>query len=451
MFSMPLIGSNLAQSSKHLVDAVMLGRYGVEELAAGVLAGTVFLITFLVGSGFAMAAIPLAAEARGAGLTWRVRRVLRMSFWLSALYWLLLAGPLHYIEPFLLLLGQQPETARLAGEYMTVALWGIFPAITVMVLKSFFMALGKPGIILWATALGAIINVPANYALIFGNWGAPELGIKGAAYATIAAHTATLLAMAAYLLTDATCRSYSLLSRLWKPEWKILAGVFRLGWPVSATLISETGLFAACSVMMGWISTAALAAHGIVLETAAFVFMIYLGFANAATAQAGYAVGMRDKISLVLAAKAAIALTTVTVAAVVLVFFAIPELLVRAFLDRSSDEAAEVLAIGIHLIYMAAVFQIGDALQVVVLGLLRGLSDTRVPMIIAAVSYAAVGLPVSYVLGFTAGFGEIGVWCGFIAGLGTAAVLLLLRFRRKLSVLDFEARERAKPALEAPE
>ena len=447
-FAMPLIGSNLAQSSKHLVDALMLGRYGVDELAAGVLGGTIFVITFVVGSGFAMAAIPLAAEARGAGLTWKVRRIIRMSFWISALYWLLLWAPLHFIEPFLLRLGQEPEIARLCGEYMTIVLWGIFPAITVMVLKSFFMALGKPRIILWATALGAFINVPANYMLIFGNWGAPELGIKGAAYATIAAHGITLIAMLIYLLTDATCRSYSLLSRIWRPEWTYLASVFRLGWPVSATLISEIGLFAVCSVMMGWISTATLAAHGIALETAAFVFMIYLGFANAATAQIGFAVGARDRNSLVLTAKAAIVLTAVTVAAVVAVFLSVPELLVQAFLDRRSEEAAEVLLIGVHLIYLAAAFQIGDGLQVVALGLLRGLSDTRAPMIIAAVSYAAIGLPVSYFLGFTADLGGVGIWTGFVAALGTAAVLLLLRFRQKLRALDFSGPDRAQQSPE---
>ena len=437
LFAIPLIGSNVAQSSKHLVDAIMLGRYGVDELAAGVLAGTMFIITFVVGSGFAMAAIPMAAEARGSGLTWKVRRIVRMSFWLSTLYWLILFVPLHYAEALFLMLGQQPEIAQLAGEYMTIALWGVFPAMTVMVLKSFFMALGKARVILWTTALGAIVNVPANYALVFGNWGAPELGIKGAAYATIAAHSLTLVVMVIYLLLDPVSRSYNLLLRFYRVEWKILGRVFTIGWPISATLISEIGLFAACSVMMGWIDTATLAAHGIALETAGFVFMVYLGFANASTAQVGFAVGTRSKTSLVLAAQAAIFLTTLTATAVMLIFLIFPEHLVRAFLDTESDEAAMVLSIGIQLLYLAAAFQIGDALQVVALGLLRGLSDTRIPMIIAVFSYAGVGLPVSYFLGFTVGMQGVGIWCGFIAGLAAAAILLLLRFHQKTRTLNF--------------
>ncbi|MCY4006152.1 MAG: MATE family efflux transporter [Rhodobacteraceae bacterium] len=436
-FSAPLIGSNLAQASKQLTDAAMLGHYGVDELAAGVLAGTIFLITFVVGSGFAMAAIPLASEARGAGLTWKLRRIIRMSFWLSTTYWLLLFMPLHHIETVLLLLGQEPTIARLAGEYMAIAVWGIFPAMTVMVLKSFFVALGKPKIIFWATLLGALINVPANYMFIFGNWGAPELGIAGAAYATIFAHGLTLSVMLLYLLIDGDCRTYSLFARLWKPEWKILGSVFQLGWPVSVTLTSEIGLFAAGSVMAGWVGTISLAAHGIVLETAAFVFMIYLGFANAATAQAGFAVGARSRAALGRVTRAVLTLTGLTVVVVVIIFISIPELLVRAFLDTESEGASEVLRIGITLVFMGAAFQLADAFQVVALGLLRGLSDTRMPMIIAAISYSLVGLPVSYVAGFVIGWGAVGIWCGFIAGLAIAAVWLLFRFRRKLRSLDF--------------
>ncbi len=437
IFALPIIGSNLAQSAKHLTDTVMLGRYGVDELAAGVLAGVIFMITFIVGSGFAQAAIPMAAEARGAGLTWKVRRVIRMSFWLSCAYGLILVPPLFQTERFLLLLGQQEDIARLAGDYMDIALWGIFPALSVMVLKSFFVALAMPRLILWATVFGALLNIPANYAFIFGNWGAPELGIQGAAVATVAAHSAGLLILLVFSFTNANCRSYSLYSRFWRPEWQTLLAVFRIGWPISITLIAETGLFAVCSIMMGWISTEALAAHGIALEAAAFVFMMYLGVSIAVTTQVGFTVGQRDRDAIVLMIQAATAVTFILAIMVVVVFVSIPELIVSAFLDESAEKAAVVLSIGITLMYLGAAFQIGDALQVVALGILRGFSDTKVPMLIAAFSYAVVGAPISYLLGFIAGWGSVGVWCGFIIGLGMAALLLFLRIRILLSQLDF--------------
>ena len=205
--------------------------------------------------------------------------------------------------------------------------------------------------------------------------------------------------------------------------------VFRLGWPISATLVAETGFFSVTAIMMGWIDTESLAAHGIALEIAAFVFMIYLGLANAGTVMVGRAFGIADRTAIILASRAAIILCVLAVAATVLVFVSIPATLVSAFLDEDSGNTERVVEIGVALIYIAAAFQAGDALQVVALGLLRGLKDTHHPMIIAAVSYAVIGVPSSYLLGFTFGGGAIGIWFGFVIGLGTAAALLLLRFR----------------------
>ena len=169
--ALPVIGSNLTQSVKHLTDAVMLGWYGVDELAGGVLGSTLFGLTFIVGSGCAMAAVPLAASAEGARQTWRVRKVIRMGLWLSILFVFLVMYPLWRTEDFLLLLGQKPSTAALAGDYMRIAVWGLFPAVAIMGLKSFFMALVRAQVVLWSTLAGALFNVLANYALIFGNLG----------------------------------------------------------------------------------------------------------------------------------------------------------------------------------------------------------------------------------------------------------------------------------------
>ena len=352
-----------------------------------------------------------------------------MGLWLSLIFGLLVLWPLQRTEEFLLLLGQETLTAGLAGDYMRIAAWGLFPALAIMALKSFFMALVRPQVVLWSTLAGAVFNVFANYALIFGNWGFPELGIRGAAVATVVSHSLALLIMLAFLQARSAFRRYSLLSNFLGPDWPTLWEVFRLGWPISATLVAETGFFSVTAIMMGWIDTESLAAHGIALEIAAFVFMIYLGLANAGTVMVGRAFGIADRTAIILASRAAIILCVLAVAATVLVFVSIPVTLVTAFLDEDSGNVERVVEIGVALIYVAAAFQVGDALQVVALGLLRGLKDTRHPMIIAAVSYAVIGVPSSYLLGFTFGGGAIGVWLGFVIGLGTAAALLLLRFR----------------------
>ncbi len=434
--ALPVIGSNLTQSLKHLTDAIMLGWYGVDELAGGVLGTTLFSVVFIVGSGCAMATVPLAASAEGSGLTWRVRRVIRMGIWLSLIYGVLVLLPLWNTRWLLVSLGQEELTASLAGDYMRIAMWGMLPALGIMALKSFFMALVRPRIVLWATLAGVVLNILANYGLIFGNWGFPELGIKGAAIATVVSHCFALLIMFLYTEFKPDFRKYSLFSNFLRPDWPAFREVFRLGWPISATLVAETGFFAITAIMMGWIDTETLAAHGITLEIAAFVFMIYLGLANAGTVQIGRAIGLQDRAGIFLASRAVIMLCVGAVAIVVLVMVSVPETLISAFLDTDADNADHVIAIGVSLLYVAAAFQLADALQVVALGLLRGLSDTHLPMIIATFSYAVLGLPASYLLGFTLGGGGVGVWTGFVIGLGCAAVLLFLRYRLLLSRLE---------------
>ncbi len=433
--ALPIIGSNLAQSSTHLADAVMLGWYGVDALAAGVLGSTAFMIIFIVGSGFAIAAISLAANAEGGGLTWKVRRIVRMSWWITMLFAILMVVPMWNAGALMVAFGQEPHIAALTGEYMRIATWGLFPALTVGVMRSFFLALVRPQIVFWATATGASINALANYALIFGNWGAPELGLRGAAVASVASQSISLGLMLIYLNATSGFRSYSLLKTLWRPDWSEFKSVFQLGWPISATLFAEVGLFSLSAVMMGWIDTATLAAHGIALQIASIVFMVYLGFSNASTVLVGRAVGRRDIEELKSSARKVLILTLIMVCATVLAFVAFPETLVGAFLDRTDDASADVLRIGIVLVYLAAVFQLADALQVTALGLLRGLNDTRVPMVIAAVSYAIVGFPSSYLLGFVFDLKGPGVWAGFIIALGLAAVLLFRRFSIKLKEL----------------
>ncbi len=434
--ALPVIGSNLTQSLKHLTDAVMLGWYGIDELAGGVLGATLFTVTFIVGSGCAMATLPLAASAEGSGQTWRVRRVVRMGLWLSIIFGMLALWPLWQTEEFLLILDQEPSTAALAGDYMQIAVWGLLPALGIMALKSFFMALVRPQIVLWSTLAGALFNIIANYALIFGNWGFPELGIQGAAVATVVSQSMAMAIMLMFLRVKPAFRQYALFSNFLKPDWPVFVEVFKLGWPISATLVAETGFFAITAVMMGWIDTESLAAHGIVLEIAAVMFMIYLGLANAGTVMVGRAFGTKDRDGIILASRAVIILCVVAVAGTMLIFVSIPETLVGAFLDSDSGNIDRVVEIGVTLMYIAAIFQIGDALQVVALGLLRGLKDTQFPMIVAAISYAVIGVPASYLLGFTFGGEGAGVWFGFVIGLSCAAALLLVRFRLLLGKLD---------------
>ena len=266
--------------------------------------------------------------------------------------------------------------------------------------------------------------------------GISRAGHPGAAIASVVAHSISLFAMVLYSLLVAEIRRYRLFNNIWRRDLQALSEIFNLGWPISATLLAETGLFGISAVMMGWIDVESLAAHGIAIEIASIVFMVYLGFANAGTAQLGRAMGKKDRIALTAASQSVVAITLIAAGLTVVMMMAIPQTLVVAFLDQNIELDSKVVVVGVTLVQLAALFQFADAMQVVAIGLLRGLSDTRTPMIIATFSYLIVGIPTGYVLGFVVGFGGVGIWLGFIVGLGLAAVLLFMRFRKLLNRVD---------------
>ena len=427
---LPLIGSHLAQMALHVSDTIMLGWYSVEALAAVVLGATLFFTLFILGSGFAQAVMPMVAHAVASGSEPEVRRSARMGLWLSAAYGLAVLPVMWWSKALLLAIGQRPEVAQLAQDFLRIAGVGMVPALVIMVMKSYLAAMHRTQVVLWVTVGGVGLNVAVGWVLIFGHYGAPELGIRGAAIASIATQFTTALALMAYASLYGPIRRYGLFRRFWRSDNAALRQVWRLGWPIGLTGLAESGLFSAASVMMGWIGTRDLAAHGIAMEVAAITFMVHLGLSNAATVRAGQALGRGDGVALADGARAAIGLSVLFGCLAVAVLLSVPQVLIGLFLSDDDPQRAELIRIGSGLLAMAALFQFADAAQVMALGLLRGVQDTRVPMLIAAVSYWGVGVPASYALGIAAGYGGVGIWLGLVVGLVCAAGLLMVRFWR---------------------
>ncbi|APX25142.1 MAG: MATE family efflux transporter [Rhodobacteraceae bacterium] len=442
LLGLPLVGGHLAQMAIGLTDAAMIGRYGVAELAGLTLATTAFAVIFLFGSGFAWAVTPMIAQYDAEGNHTMIRRATRMSLWLSIGVFLLAMPLMWFSAPALEALGQAPQVARDAQTYLRVAGFGLLPALGVMVFKSYLGALEHTRMVFWITVLAALANALANYMLIFGNFGAPELGIRGAAVASLVSHGVSFAGCALYARVQLP--QYPLWQRFWRPDVELLRDVFSLGLPIGLTTLAEVGLFGASAILIGLFGPVPLAAHGIGLQITAATFMIHLGLANAATIRAGQARGRRDAVFLRRDARTVFALSIAAVVVTVALFLLVPEALVGIFLSPDDPQREAILAIGVALLMVAAAFQLVDALQVVALGLLRGLQDTRGPMIIAAVSYWGLGLPAGWLLGLHGGFGTVGVWFGLTIGLGAAAVLLLLRFwRRALPALDAQQAARS--------
>ncbi|TPW30356.1 MATE family efflux transporter [Pararhizobium mangrovi] len=427
----PLAGAQLAQMAINTTDLLLLGRLSASDLAAGVLATQVFFIVYIFGAGFTNAVMPVAAHAHGRGDATLVRRSVRMGLWVVFIYSAVMVVPLHFTEALLLLAGQKPQIAALSGDYMRIAEWALFPGLGVMALRAFFTAIGRAQIILWAMIGGTLANLVVGYAFIFGELGAPALGIRGAAVGSLGTNTIIFVLLALVAGKARAYRAYALFTRMWRADWPVFAEVLRLGFPVATTIIAEVGLFTMSSLMMGWLGTVALAAHGIVLQITAIAFMVPLGLSQAATVRVGQAHGSGDRQALARAAGAVVALGVVVSLAGAALFWLVPKWLIGLFLDENDPLSGRVLAAAVPFLAVAACFQLADCMQVLGAGLLRGLRDTRVPMMLALFSYWIVGMPMAYILAFKLDYGGVGVWLGLAGGLVTAAILATWRFQHR--------------------
>ncbi len=425
---LPLVGSHIAQMALHVVDTVVLGWYGVTELAAVVLGGSCFFVVFVLGGGFAQAVMPMVAQALGRGDETEVRRATRMGMWLSILFGVLIYPLFWFSEPILLAAGQKPDVAALAGDFLRLAGLGMIPALLVMVLKSYLAALERTQVVLWVTVSAVGLNALLCYPLVFGRWGLPEMGVVGSALATLLIQVLSLVVIALYAAVLPSLRRFHLFQRFWRPDWHAMGQVFRLGAPIGLTGLAESGLFQATALMMGWIGTVELAAHGIAMQVTAIGFMVHVGLSNAATVRTGRFAGAGEWGDLRRGAGMAIAISAVVGVAQIALYLSFAEPIVGLFIDRSSAEAPLILAFGGVLLIYAAAFQMMDAAQVLALGLLRGVQDTAVPMGIAAVAYWLIGVPAAWYLAFRADWGGPGLWMGLVIGLFCAASALMWRF-----------------------
>lgn len=426
----PLIGAQLAQLGIHTTDVVILGRLGAAHLAAIVLASSFFFTIFILGSGFANAVMPMVAQAYGRGDTVSVRRAVRMGMWVVLIYSAAMSPIFFNAESLLLYAGQKPEVAALAGSYLKIAQWGMGPGLLFMTLRGLVSAHGRAGIVLYVTIIVLTVNAVFAYALVFGHFGFPAMGIEGAAIVSFGVNLLSFVLLTAYIQSRPELRRYELFVRFWRPDWQAFREVVQLGLPIGLTMLAEVSLFTGASLLMGSIGTLQLAAHGIALQLASIAFMIPLGLAQAGTVRVGVAHGRGDHLGVVRAAWAVLIVAAVIAVGGGVLFALIPETLASIFLDKAGKDSAAVLAIAGPFVIIAGIFQLVDGLQAIAAGLLRGLKDTRIPMIMAVISYWPIGFLCAWFFAFPAGFGGIGVWFGFLAGLAAASVLLNWRFYR---------------------
>jgi len=436
----PVVAAQLAHISMSFVDTVMVGRLGPEALAGVALGNTVFFFFAIMGMGMVRAVGPLVSQAVGAEDPRAVGHSVRQGLWLAGGLGLVVLIILSNVEPVLRWTGQRPVAIEGATRYLDAIRWGILPFLGFTALRSFVEGLSRPLPVTIISFVGVAVNIGANELLMFGHWGLPALGLAGTGWASTIVFSVLFGALAVLVHRADPFAEHGVFARIREPDPSTLRELVWVGAPMGASRGIESSLFTITTVLMGMLGTTALAAHQIALQCAAFAFMVPLGIGMAGTVRVGRAAGARDEAGARRAGGVAMGLATVFMAGTAALFWTLPRPLVGLYLDLSDPGNAEVIALAVQLLGVAAVFQLFDGLQVAAHGALQGLKDTRVPMGIAMVTYWGIGLTTGYLWGVRGGGGPEALWWGLVVGLAAAAVLLVLRFHRQVGrAVDEEA------------
>lgn len=424
---LPLAAAQLAQMAMGVTDTALLGALGPDALAAGGLATSIGITALVVLQGVLAAVGAFVAQARGGQRDGDIPGL----YWTGLFLAILLMIPAFLLfasaEPVLTAAGEPPALAHATGQFLAYLQWSVPGALIGTGLqRAFLPAIGAGWIIFPVTLAGALLNVVLCYALIYGSAGLPALGFLGPAVATSIVQTG--IAVGLTLFTHTARRHHV---RWTRPRWATTSALLRLGLPIGATYAVETTLFLAVALLLGLLGPEALAAQQVALMSISIAFMIPLGLSQAANVRVGYAIGARDPAAARRAGIAAIALGAAVEFACAGVSLFAPDQVVRLFLTPGTEAAL----IAIALLRVAALFQVADGVQTVAAGALRGLGDTRIPFLLAAFGYWAVGFPAAWFLTLHTSLGPTGAWWGLAAGLTTVAALLTARFLSRTDAL----------------
>ena len=436
----PVVVAELGWITMGMVDTLMVGRLSAEAIGAVGIGSSLFFAVGVFAMGLMLGLDTLVAQAYGAQRLDECHVWLLHGVTLAVLLTLPMMAVLWTLIALLPRWGLHPDVLVLATPYLHVVTWSVLPLLLYAAFRRYLQGMGIVRPVMIALVLANVMNAIANWMLIFGRLGAPAMGVTGAAWATVASR----VVMAAVLLGVIVYRerssglphrsSYAAKAGLFDTPMRIelarMRRMFAIGLPASMQITLEVGVFAAATALAGLFQPAALAAHQLALHFAGFTFMVPLGVASAGAVRVGHAVGRQDPAGIERSGWTAIALGTGFMAGAAIVFLVLPRVLIGAF---TSDEG--VIAAGVSLLAVAAVFQLFDGLQGVTTGVLRGLGDTRTPMLWNLAGHWFIGLPLGYTLAFAFGFGVVGLWWGLSTGLIICGVALLIVWIRHLRVL----------------
>lgn len=425
----PLILANLTQQAIQATDVLLMGRLGAGQLAAATLALNLTFTFNLLMLGLVIASSPMMATALGQrfNAVRDIRRTFRAGLWLIAAmlptYWFIL----WHVGDMMRLFGESEDLARQGQTFLRAYMWCTAPWLVFQLLRNFVSALERPRVVLWLSLGGIALNALLGWSLIFGHLGLPALGLVGGGLGSTLTWLLMCGALIAVVLADRRFRRFHLFGHWWRFDGQRTMAMIRLGWPIGATMALEMGVFALAAYFMGWIGAPAVAAHAVALQLAALTFMVPLGLGQAATVRVGLALGRGDEAGIARAGWTAWVIGVGFMGTMALVMWSIPRALITLFL-KDAPANAVVIALAVSFLRVAAAFQLVDGAQVIGAGMLRGLHDTRWPLLFALVGYWIVGLGIGAWLAFGRDWKGVGIWVGLASGLAAVAVLMLVRW-----------------------
>jgi MATE family multidrug resistance protein len=431
MLAFPIVIGQVSQMLMGATDAVMIGRVGKVPLAASAFTHSLFMLVFIVAIGVLMSVSVLVARAHGARQSRECAAILQHGMLLGLGLGVAGMAAMLAARPWLGHFGQPPEVVAEVRPYFDLIAWSIIPTLVFQVLRQFSEAVDRPWVPMGILLGGVGLNVLLNWILIYGNLGAPVLGLAGAGWATLTARVVAAVLLWWWLARRPEIRNEwpsAVLPHAWltKLTWPRLREMLRIGVPAAIYLLFEVGAFSAAALMMGLLGTVELAAHHIALTCAGFTFMFPLGISIAVSVRIGRAVGEERLGALRMIGFGALGAGTLVMLGCALFFLLAGRSLVAGF---STD--LEVIALAAQLLVVAAIFQLFDGAQVIASGALRGMTDVILPMVITFIAYWVIALPGGYWFGVRGAYGPLGIWAALAAGLAAAALLLIWRFYHK--------------------
>jgi len=430
--AVPVIMGMLGHTFVQLADNIMVGQLGTAELAAVSLGNSFVFVAMSLGIGFSTAITPLVAEADAAGKKEDGKSALKHGLLLCTILGLLLFGVIMLAKPVMYLMKQPPEVVELALPYLDLVALSLVPLIIFQAFKQFSEGLSQTKYPMYATIIANVVNITLNYLLIFGNLGFPKMGIVGAAIGTLASRVIMVLFIWLLLRSKKKFHDYVTGFNFAKLEDKVMSKIINLGFPSALQMFFEVGIFTSAVWLSGVLGKNHQAANQIALNLSSMTFMVGMGLGVAAMIRVGNQKGLSDFKSLRRIAISIFFLTFLLEIVFAAIFFIFNQWLPTIYLNvddvANQVDNMEVISIAAQLLVVAAIFQISDGLQVVILGALRGLQDVKVPTFITFVAYWMIGFPTSYYLSLYTEFKSTGIWIGLLAGLTASAILLYIRF-----------------------